>query len=229
MRKLLVIALALLPALAMTACHKHTRIIEQGQDGLNGQNGEDGLNGRDGRDGLNGENGIDGKDGLSGIGFDYVRGMDGALVRNAVLAVPAQFVLPSTILNFAPAEDPYDPDGLTLTFGTQELAFRVYLGTMYRGEYCVVETVRGEGWVPVGDELIFTEQGFIALVPLDTFMLFDVSFQAELLANGSWVEFGPREVIVDDMVTLEPVDLMLDYDRRRLSIGNDIRINFCRD
>jgi hypothetical protein len=198
------ILLATMPFL-FAACHKHTRIVDESIPGADGQDGQDGQNGRDG---------IDGADGLSGIGFDYVRGMDGAKVCNRAIIVNANLVLPSSILMFAPAEDPYDPDGLTLTFGTQDLAFRVYLGFMNRGEYCVIEKEHGYGWQAI-DQLVFSQDGFVAIVPEETLSLFEDSFVATLLEQGILVEFDSCKT--------------LDYSRHCLKIGSKIRINFGRD
>lgn len=225
MRNLIVLLLLALVPATFTSC-RHGRTGPMGPAGENGQDGQDGQDGRDGIDG------IDGRDGLSGIGFDYVRGMDGARVCNAALIVPAQHVLPDGILNFAPAEDPYDPDGLTLTFGTEELAFRIYLGMIMQGEYCVIEKEWGEGWDAVESEnnpLVFAENGWVAVVPLDTLNLFDTSFLALLLDVGVLVEFGPNEVETEEGTVLEDVCLTLDYSRNRLKIGRKVRINFNRD
>lgn len=221
MRKLIVLMLLALVPASFTSCRGH-----RGHDGINGTNGQDGQDGQDGIDG------IDGKDGLSGIGFDYVRGMDGAQVCNTALIVPADLVLPSSILNFAPVEDPYDPDGLTLTFGTEQLAFRIYLGMIMQGEYCVVEHPEGEGWGAVESDnnpLVFAENGWVAVVPIETLQLFDPLFQLTLLDAGVLLEFGPNEVEVEETVVLEDVCLTLDYSRSHLRLGHQFRINFNRD
>lgn len=200
MRKLLIALMLLVPCMMSTSCKRHTRIIETGEQGENGQDGQDG------------QDGIDGIDGLDGLGFDYVRGMDGATVCDGVFVIDARFVVPESILQLAPAEDPYDPDGLTLTFGTADSPIRIYLGMMLAGEYCLVEKVKGEGWVPVGDPLIFPEDGWIAVVPPNMIPLLDPG----AFELGTVVEF-PEECNV------------LDYSRNHLTIGKDIRINFNRD
>lgn len=215
MRNLLLLTFMLVPALVFTACHKHTRIIEAGEDGSSGgdgANGADGADGTNGEDGADGADGSDGIDGLNGLGFDYVRGMDGAEICEGALIIPAQYVVPANILALAPAEDPYDPDGLTLTFGTVDTPIRFYLGTMFAGEYCLVEKVHGEGWVAVGGALVFEEKGFIAIVPPEMVPFVDPA----VLQYGRVVDF-PAECNV------------LDYSRHHLKIGRDIRINFNRD
>ena len=200
MRNLLIVLLALVPAFAfMSSCKRHTRIIEI----RDGPAGEDGQNGQDGTDGI---------DGLNGLSFDYVRGMDGAVICEGALVIPAQYVVPANILALAPTEDPHDPDGLTLTFGTINSPIRFYLGSMLAGEFCLVEKINGEGWVPVGGVLIFPEPGFVAVVPPEMIPLVDPS----VLDLGRLVEF-PEECNV------------LDYSRNHLRIGKDIRINFNRD
>lgn len=200
------------------------------------RHGRTGPVGPQGEQGQPGNPGIDGIDGLNGISFDYVRGMDGATVCNRVLITNAANILPPNILAFAPEEDPYDPDGLTLTFGTESLAFRIYLGEIRAGEYCVVEKEWGQGWQGVESDnnpLAFLEDGYVAVVPEATLSLFDTSFQAELLMNGVWVEFGPREVVEEtetgEITMLEDVCKTLDYSRSHLKIGHKIRINFNRD
>lgn len=199
MRNLLIVLLALIPAFAfMSSCKRHTRIIEI----HDGPAGEDGQNGQDGTDGI---------DGLNGLSFDYVRGMDGATICEGALVIPAQYVVPASILALAPAEDPHNPNGLTLTFGTTDSPIRFYLGSMLAGEFCLVEKIHGEGWVAVGDPLIFPEPGFIVIVPPIMIPLVDPS----VLNFGVIVEF-PGECNT------------LNYSRNHLRIGSDIRINFNR-
>ena len=200
MRNLLILLLALsLPVFATSCTHHHKKIVK----GEQGPAGEDGQDGQDGADGI---------DGLNALGFDYVRGMDGALVCDGALVIPAQYVVPANILALAPAEDPHDPDGLTLTFGTIDSPLRVYLGRMAAGEYCLVEKVQGEGWVPVGDQLVFTETGFVAVVPPSMIPLLDPA----VLEHGVMAEFAEECKV-------------LDYSNSHLKIGGDFRINFNRD
>ena len=175
MRNLLIVLLALIPAFALTSCKRHTRIVEI-HDGPAGEAGQDG---------------IDGINGLNGLGHYYVRGMDGASVCDGALVIPAQYVVPSAILALAPAEDPYDPDGLTLTFGTLESPLRFYLGMVMAGEFCLVEKVQGEGWVTVGEPLSFGESGFVAVVPPEMIPLIDPS----VLSEGRLIEF-PEECLI---------------------------------
>jgi hypothetical protein len=199
MRKLLILLLLALVPASFTSC-RHGKLGKPGEPGVTGQDGQDGIDG------------VDGIDGLSGLGFDYVRSMDGATVCNGVLVIPAQHVVPASILALAPAEEPHESDGLTLTFGTVDSPIRFYLGTMLAGEFCVVEKVQGEGWVAVGNPLVFLEPGFVAVVPPAMIPLVDPS----VLDFGVLVEF-------------EGECNTLDYSHSHLKIGKDIRINFKRD
>lgn len=187
--------LAVLSAFTFTSCKRHTKIIHDGPQGEQGEQGKPGV------------------DGLNGIGFFYTRSMDGAVVCDGALIIPARFVVPAAILALAPNEDTYDPDGLTLTFGTIDSPLRFYLGMVMAGEFCVVEKVKGEGWEPVGEPLVFTESGFIAIVPPSMIPLVDPA----VVTEGRIVEF--------------PADCkILDYSRNHLKIGKScIRINFGRD
>lgn len=195
MRSVFAILLVVVLPFMFTSCHKTKRkyITIEGEQG---PAGEDGTNG---------------SDGLNALGFDYVRGMDGAEVCDAALIIPAHLVVPANVLALAPAEDPYDPDGLTLTFGTADSPFRVYLGFMLAGEHCLIEKVEGEGWVTVGDPLVFSESGFVAVVPLEMIPLLDPT----VVTAGRLVEF-PDECRI------------LDYSKFRLAVGDTLRINFDR-
>lgn len=202
MRKVMILALLALVPTSFMSCRGHR--------GHSGADGTDGVNGQDGQEG---DNGTDGIDGLNGIGFDYVRGMDGAVVCEGAMIIPARFVVPADILALAPNEDPFDPDGLTLTFGTTDSPLRFYLGMVMAGEFCVVEKVQGEGWEPVGEPLVFTEPGFIAVVPPSMIPFINPAF----LSEGRVVQF-PEDCKV------------LNYSRNHLNIGKScIRINFGRD
>jgi hypothetical protein len=83
---------------------------------------------------------------------------------------------------------------------------------MLAGEYCVVEKVQGEGWVAVGDPLVFVEAGFVAVVPSAMIPLVDPS----VVGFGVIAEF-------------EGECNVLDYSRSHLRVGRDLRINFRRD
>ncbi len=214
MRSLLIVLLALLPAFAFTSCKRHTRIIEV-QNGPAGENGQDG---EDGKDGVDGVDGLDGKNGLNSIGFDYVRGVTGAELCTNFLVIPANLVLPEPILNLAPPINWHDIQGATLTFGNVDLAFRYYLAPMMAGEFCVVEKVHGEGYVPLG-QVSLVESGWLAVVPLGTLQL--LALDPGILEQGV-------------LVTLEPEDqeegcVLLKLDRNHLHFGSNIRINFNRD
>ena len=207
MRNLLILMLLALVPASFTSC-RHGRTGPAGEPGQNGigQDGTDGQDGQDGGDGANGNNG------LNGMGFDYVRGMDGATICDSALVINASEIIPADILRFAPAEDTYDADGLTLTFGIVGAPFRCYLGAVSAGEYCVVEKVHGEGWVAVGDPLVFDEDGWVAIVPPDM-----IPYLGPLAFDRARVLEFYGECNV------------LDYSSHRLQIGKDIRINFRRD
>jgi hypothetical protein len=99
---------------------------------------------------------------------------------------------PSNVLALAPVEDPYRPDGLTLSFKISNLRLRTYLGAVAAGEYCVIEKVVGEGWVPMGDPIVFDTDGWIAVVPSETLSLYSADFLASLLEAGAiWLRYGP--------------------------------------
>ena len=171
----------------LTSCtDKHYHVGENGDDGVDGEDGEDGQDGNDGSDGL---------------AFDYVRGMDGAMIYEGALIIQAEHVVPPAILAFAPEEDPYDQDGLTLTFGTIESPIRVYLGRVWVGQYCVIE--RDEG---VLGQLDFYEDGYVAIVPPEYLSLFNLT-----PTDGVVVEF-------------EGECKELNYSSRRIKLGKDIVI-----
>ena len=176
MKNTITILCALLLAFSFTSC-RHGRTGPQGEPGQNGA-------------------GIPGKDGVDAIGFDYVRGMDGAQVCGGAVVVDAAKVVPEAILALAPAEDPFDPDGLTLTFGTIESPIRLYLGVVRAGQLCVIE--KGEG---VLGQLRFAEDGYVAVVP-------PAAVTALGLTEGVIVEFEGCKV--------------LDYSRWKLRIGKKI-------
>lgn len=203
-----------LSCLLMTSC-RHGRMGKSGETGSQGEQGETGPQGQNGLDGING---IDGSNGLNGIGFDYVRGVTGAELCTNFLVIPANLVLPEPILNFAPPIDWHDIQGATLTFGDVALAFRYYLMPMMAGEYCVVEKVHGEGYVPLG-QVLLTESGWLAVVPLGTLQI---------------LALDPGVFDQGILVTLEPEDqeegcVTLSFDRNHLHFGKNIRINFNRD
>lgn len=238
-------------ALALTGCQGSTGARgpqgERGEAGPQGPTGPQGPQGEQGVPGRDGVDGLDGIDGLNGIGFDYVRGMDGARVCNRALVINAACVIPPEILSLAPLEDPYDPDGLTLTFGIADEPFRVYLGMIMAGEYCVAEKQRGQRWDAVdspNNPLTWLSDGeftqWIAVVPEETFLLFNEETQTELLGKGVMLEFGPttetvfnEETQMDEHVDVD-VCLTLEYSRFFLKIGRRHelprhRINFFRD
>ena len=135
--------------------------------------------------------------------------MNGAKLYDGAFVIPARYVVPSKILMLAPNEDPHDPVGLTLTFGTEDTPIRFYLGTVMAGEHCVVEKVRGEGWASIGEPLVFEETGFVVIVPPEMIPLIDPA----VLDQGRVVEFAGECNV-------------LDYSRNHLKIGSDVRINF---
>ena len=213
MRNLLILMLLVFVPATFTSC-RHGRTGPQGEPGMNGNDGQDGQNGNDGQDGQDGNDGIDG---LNGIGFDYVRSMDGAVICNSALIIEAQDVIPANILALAPVNAGHDLEGLTLTFGTPDSPIRVYLGSVQAGEYCVVEKLRGEGWVAVGEPLTFEEDGFIAIIPPEFYNFVRPPVFADALLRIHVVEFGGE-------------CNELNYnDGHYLRIGKDIRINFNRD
>lgn len=209
MRKLMILALLALVPASFTSC----------RHGRTGQQGEPGVNGQDGQDGQDGIDGLDGSDGLNGIGFDYVRGVSGAELCTNFLVIPANLVLPEAILNFAPPIDWHDIQGATLTFGNEALSFRYYLAPMMLGEYCVVEKVHGEGYVPLG-QVSLTESGWLAVVPLGTLQV--LALDPGVLEQGVLVTLTEEDQEEEGCVTL-------DLDRRHLHFGKNIRINFNRD
>lgn len=208
MRNLLVLLMLLLVPMSFTSC-RHGRTGPVGEPGMNG------VDGQDGQDGANGQDGQDGADGLDGIGFDYVRGMEGATVCNSALVVPADLVVPANILALAPEDGGHHLEGLTLTFGHIDSPVRVYLGAVRAGEYCVIEKVRGDGWVQVGERLVFTEDGFIAVIPPEFYNFVSPPVLADALLSAHVVEF-----------TGECYELH--YDSHHLKIGKNIRVNFNR-
>lgn len=208
MRSLLTLLLLLLVPLSFTSC-RHGRTGPQGEPGMNGADGQDGQNGKDGADGING------KDGLNGIGFDYVRGITGAELCESFLVIPANLVIPSSILNLAPPTNWDNIYGSTLTFGDVELSFRYYLAPMRAGEYCVIE--RDEGWNSLGS-VTMQEKGLLAVVPLGTIQT--LALDPGVLSQGVLVNLEPTDCDPDGCVTLK-------FDGRRLYFGRNIRINFC--
>lgn len=211
MRSLLMLLMLVLVPASFTSC-RHGRTGPQGEPGQNGI----GQDGQDGQDGADGEDGQDGQDGLNGIGFDYVRSMDGATVCNSALVVPANLVVPTNILSLAPQGDDHHLEGLTLTFGSLDSPIRVYLGAVRAGEYCVLEKVHGEGWIQVGEQLVFTEDGYVAIIPPEFYNFVNPPVFADALLNAHVVEFAGE-------------CNELNYSSRYLKIGKDIRINFNRD
>lgn len=141
-RALVLTTLAILTALALgsalTSCHRHiTKTVDGG--------GEDGSDGKDGADGLD------------GLGFDYVRGIEGAKFTSGVVVMDARDVVPAAVLAWAP---PGSYEGLTLTFGTANAPTRVYLADVAEGASCVIDLC-GHG------ELGRIEAKQIALVPIE--------------------------------------------------------------
>lgn len=212
MRKLLVLMLlALIPA-TLNSCRGHR-----------GHSGQDGVNGQDGQDGVDG---IDGSDGLNGIGFDYVRGITGAELCDSFLVIPANLVLPEAILNLAPPINWYKPSGATLTFGDVGLSFRYYLAEVMAGELCVVERNYETEELEVLGQIVMPEDGWLAVVPLATLQVAaldpGVLEQGVLVTLELWDENEEEEAEDDGCVLLK-------YNRRHLSFGHDVRINFNRD
>ena len=220
MHRLLVLILLVLVPASFTSC-RHGRTGKQGEPGQNGI-------GQDGQDGQDGNDGLDGSDGLNGIGFDYVRSMDGAVVCNSALIVPVNLIVPANILALAPGDGQHHLEGLTLTFGTLDSPIRVYLGKVRAGEYCVLEKMRHNDdddddddddrgtWTPVGEQLIFTEDGYVAVVPPEFYNFVNPSVFTDTLLSLFVVEFSGE-------------CNELNYSSRYLKIGKDIRINFNRD
>lgn len=139
----IIAAVTLIGALAclstLVSCHRHiTKTIE-------GDSGGDGSDGKDGADGLD------------GLGFDYVRGIEGAKFNSGVVVMDSRDVVPAAALAWAP---PGSYEGLTLTFGTANAPTRVYLADVAEGASCVIDLC-GHG------ELGRIEAKQIALVPIE--------------------------------------------------------------
>ena len=215
MHKLLILMLLALVSASFTSC-RHGKIGKQGEPGVNGIDGN-GVVGQDGQDGADGEDGEDGLNGLNGIGFDYVRGMEGAIVCNSALIVPANLVVPAHILDLAPVGGGHHLDGLTLTFGSLDSPLRVYLGAVHAGEYCILEKQGSDGWVQVGQQLIFVEDGFVAIIPPEFYLAVSPPVFADALLRVHVVQF-PGECYE-----------LHYHEDRHIKIGKDIRINFNRD
>ncbi len=196
MRNTLLILALLAPALLSTACNRHTRIVEDGQQGDPGQPGNDGLN---------------------GLGFDYVRGIAGATICEGAVLVPAQYIVPQPILDLAPEPLAGIRLGLTLTFGTVESPLRVYLFPMDAGTHCVFERTEQDPdekndvrrrWDVVG-QLKFDEAGHLAIVPpsmIPYISPLGLDHATTIQWPSECVEIGTRP--------------------HRLTLGRKVRINF---
>ncbi len=210
MRKFMILMLLALIPVALTSCHKHR-----------GHRGTDGTNGVDGQDGTDG---LDGSNGLNGIGFDYVRGINGAELCESFLVIPADLVIPAEILNLAPPIDWYKLETSTLTFGTVAVSFRYYLAPMMAGEYCLVE--RGDdiqGWEALG-QVSLLGNGLLAVVPLGTLQV--AALDPGVLEQGVLVTLDLNDGEEEDE---DSGCVLLKFDRSHLHFGHNIRINFNRD
>lgn len=144
---MLLAAAAMLAALAcgsvLTSCQRHIDKIDQGDPGKDGRDGKDGA------------------DGLNGLGFDYVRGIEGARFNSGVVVMGARDVVPAAVLAWQP---PGSYEGLTLTFGVKDAPTRVYLADVDAGASCVIDLCDpGTGWKELGQ----VQADQIALVPLE--------------------------------------------------------------
>jgi len=206
---MIVLLLALAGSAFLTSCHRH-----------NGANGVDGVDGVDGNDG------IDGVDGLNGIGFDYVRGITGAELCDSFLVIPANLVLPAGVLNLAPPINWRKLEGATLTFGTEVLSFRYYLAEVMAGELCVVERDYESEELEVLGQIVVEEDGWLAIVPLSTLQVAVLDpgvLEQGVLVTLELYDENEEEEAEDDGCVL------LKFNRRHLSFGHDVRINFNRE
>lgn len=212
MRKFLILLLLVLVPASFTSCSR-------------GHRGHAGI-GSDGVDGTDGTDGIDGSNGLNGLGFDYVRGITGAELCDSFLVIPANLVLPAGILNLAPPINPRKLQGATLTFGTEVLSFRYYLAEVMAGELCVVERDYESEEEEVLGQIVVAEDGWLAIVPLGTLQV--TALDPGVLEQGVLVTLE----LYDENEEEEAEDdgcVLLKFNRRHLSFGHDVRINFNRE